>query len=327
MLLTSDYATLTQKLNDWYNEAAAGGVEEWVGKGLFNVIDTDWQVYNHLTIYGTGAFEDVAEGGQLPVVTSQEGDSVTATQRRRGGRVSITKDMRMFERYDQMKAVIQSAVDYAFNRIDQSMADLLLYGMSGTSYTDLYGKTQSSAAADGVALFSASHSNNLNSDVVSNLIVNTAGHTNPAVSRDAIQKTIAASKVYKDPNDVNRPIYLDTIIFTPTNEDLVNRLVLSEGVGGTPNVDINPIKGKIKNLISWAKLETSSVVTSSSAYWFMADSKKIKDSLLAPFAQKPMMAGATQVHDSLNWEYPIDAYYVLQAAWPFGIRGCTGAGS
>lgn len=324
-LQTTDYATLTQKLNQWYNEAAAGAVEGWVGKDIFDVKDTDWQIYNHLTLYGVGAFDDLAEGQQLPVASSQEGDTVSATQRRRGGRISITKDMRMFERYDQMEKIVRSAIDFAFNRIDQSMADVILNGFTGTSYTDLYGISQSNTTSDGVVLFSASHTNNVNSDTARNLIRNAAGTANPALARDPIVKAISDALIYQDPNKVNRPINLDTLIVTPTNDDLAQRIVFSEGVATTPNIDRNPVKGKIKNIICWSKLETSAVKSSTSAHWFLADSKLVKETLIAPFAQKPQMGEATQVHDSLNWEYPIDAYYTLFAAYPFGIWGSTGA--
>jgi hypothetical protein len=57
----------------------------------------------------------------------------------------------------------------------------------------------------------------------------------------------------------------------------------------------------------------------------MADSKGVKKSLKSPFAQKPIMGAATQVHDSLTWEYPIDSYYTLGIGFPKNIFGSTGA--
>ena len=133
MLTTTDYTTLTQKLNEWYNESAKEKVQDWIGKELFDVSETNWQTYNYLILNGIAKFDQVAQGAQLPVASSVEGDSVSATQKRYGGRISITKDMRMFERYDQMQELIRSGVDYAFDRVDQSQADLLTNGFSGTS--------------------------------------------------------------------------------------------------------------------------------------------------------------------------------------------------
>lgn len=323
-IMTSDYSTLTTKLNEWYNEAASDAVESWVGQKLFDVGETDWQVYNYLTLYGAAKFDRVPEGSQLPVASSVEGDSTNASQRRFGGRVSITKDMRMFDRYDQMEEIVKDNVNFAFDRIDQSQADLILNGFTGSSYTDLYGFSQTNLAVDGVVLFSASHTNNLNADVFRNLIRNSAGTSNPGLSRDAIVKARADGRTYRDPNKANRPIVLNTLVVSATNEDLAERTVYSSGVVGTPNVDLNPLKGKVSNIVVWSRLDTRSDGTDTSAYWFLADGKAVTKTLKSPFAQKPQMAEATQVHDSLNWEYPIDSYYTMFAGHAKNIFGSTG---
>lgn len=324
MLTTADYSTLTQKLNEHFNESAKVAIEGWKGKDLFDVIDTNWKAYNYLVLHGAGNFSRVAEGGELPTSTSNEGDSATFTQKRYGGKVAITKDMRMFDRYDQMVEVVQSQTEEAFHKIDQSMADVLTNGFAGTTYTDVYGDTVSNLAVDGVVLFSASHTNNVNSRTFRNLIRNSAGTANPALSRDAIIKARADAMTYKDPNGVNRPVTLDTLIVSAANEDLAERLVFSTGVAGTPNVDINPVKGKINKIMVWSKIDTRSDGTDTSAYWFLADSRKVKACLKAPFAQRPMMQQAEQVTETQNWLYPIDGYYALGLGYPMGIFGSTG---
>src|SRR3990167_875951 len=146
-LQTTDYAGLTAHLNEIFNETVKIKVTSWIGKMLYDTSSTDWQVYTYQQLDGVAKFERVAEGGQFPVASSAQGDSVTATQRRYGGRVSVTKDMRKFERYGEMDRLVRSNAEYAMNRIDQSMADLLLGGF-GTSYTDIYGNTQTSTSPD-----------------------------------------------------------------------------------------------------------------------------------------------------------------------------------
>lgn len=324
-LTTADYTTLTQKLNEWYNEAANETLQSWIGKELFDVSETNWQVYNYLILNGLAKFDRVAEGAQLPVASSTEGDSVSATQRRYGGRISITKDMRMFERYDQMNELVNSSVQYAFDRIDQSQADLLTNGFSGTSYTDIFGFTQANTAPDAVVFFSASHTNNQNSGTSRNLIRNSVGTANPTLSRDAIVTARKDGMTHRDPNSANRPINLNQLIVSATNEDLAERTVFSSGVQGTPNVDLNPLKGKVSNIKVWSRLDTRGDGTDTSAYWFMADSKNVKKTLKSPFAQVPKMGDSTQVHDSLNWEYPIDAYYTMFVGQPYNVFGATGA--
>lgn len=323
-LKTTDYPALTEKLNEVFNESATAGIEEWMGKQLFDVTDTDWKTYDYLVMHGAGNLQRVAEGAELPTVSSNEGDSASWSQKRFGEKISITKDMRMFDRFDQMQEAVQSVTDEAFNKIDQSMADVLLNGFTGTTYTDVFGQTVSNLAVDGVVLFSASHTNNINATTFRNLIRNSAGTANPGLSRDAMVTARADARKYKDPNGVNRPVMLDTLIVSAGNEDLAERLVYSQGVAGTPNIDINPIKGKIKNIIVWSKLDENSAGTDTSDYWFMADSRKVKKCLKAPFAQRPMMHEAENVTETQNWLYPLDAYYVLGLGYPSGIFGSTG---
>ncbi len=320
-LTKSDFPTLTQKLNEWYNEASSDAVADWVGKDIFDVGETDWEVYNYLTLHGVAKFDLVADGQQFPNATSNEGDSTSFTQKQYAGRIGITKKMRKFDRYDQMQEVVNSEVDFAWDRIDQSQADLLLNGFTGTSYTDVYGQTQSNLAVDGVVLFSASHTNNINANTFRNLIKDSAANASPALARDPIVTARKDARVYKDPNGANRPVILDTLIVSATNEDLAERTVYSSGVQGTPNVDLNPLKGKIANIKVWSRLDTNGAGTDTSAHWFMAASKGVKKSLKSPFAQRPMMYSPEEVNDSKTWEYTLDAFYTLGAGYPKNIFG------
>lgn len=325
MILTTDFPTLTQKLNEWFNEAASLAVEAWVGSQLFDVSETNWQVYNGLILNGAAKFDRVGEGQQLPVGSIGEGDNMSITQKRYGGRISISKDMRMFDRYDQIEEVAKDNTQFAFDRIDQSQADLLLNGFTGSSYTDVYGYTQSNLTADAVVFFSASHTNNQNAGTARNLIRNAAGTANPALDRAAIVSARKDAKTNRDPNSANRPVNLDRLIVSATNEDLAERVVYSSGVQGTPNVDLNPLKGKVNNILVWSRCDLSGQSTDTSAYYFLADSRFTKKTLKSPFAQKPVMTPPTQVHDSLNWEYILDSYYTIGLLWPFGVWGSTGA--
>lgn len=327
MFTTADYDHLTKKLNEVHNETAALAVEGWKGKEIFDVVDTDWKIYDYLVMHGAGNLQAIAEGADLPTVHSNEGDSAAFTQGRFGEKIAITKDMRMFDRYDQMKEQVESVTDEAFNKIDQSMADVLLYGFNGSSYIDVYGKTVSALAVDGNTLFHAAHTNNINSRTFRNLIRNTQGTANAQLTRDAIVKTRAEGRTYRDPAGVNRPVDLDLLIVSANKEDLAERILFSSGVQGTNNVDQNSLKGKVTKLMVWSKLDTRSDGTDTSAYWFLASSKNVKKCLKAPFAQRPKMGAGENITESGNWLYPLDAYYVIGRGYPAYIHGSTGAGA
>jgi hypothetical protein len=322
---TSDFSSRTEYLTEIFNESAKRKIADWKGKQLFSTETPERQDYIYRMLDGIAKFERVAEGGQFPLASTTQGDTATWTQKRYGGRVSITKDMRKFDLYNEMNRLVRSNVDAAFDLIDQSMADLILNGFSGTSYTDIYGETQANTSPDGVVLFSASHTNNQNSDTQRNLIRNAAGTANPGLDRASIVEARKDAKVHQDSNGLVRPITLDRLIVTPSNEDLAERVVMSSGVQGTPNVDLNPLKSQVNNIMVWERLEVSGQGTDTSAYWYLADSGRVKDTLHAPMTQLPMMTAPKEVHDSLNWEYVIDAYYALGVGDPFGIWGSTGA--
>lgn len=322
---TRDFGSLTEYLDEIFKEYAVRGMADLKGKQLFDTASPERQDYIYRELEGVSEFRRVAEGGQFPLAVATPGDAMTITQKRYGGRVSVTKDMRKFDLYDQINGLVRSETDAAFSMMDQSMADLILNGFSGTSYTDIFGDIQSNLAVDGVVLFSASHSNNVNSTVQRNLIRDENNAANPALDRAAIVKARTDGKSHKDSNGINRPINLTTLLIGPSLEDVAERTVMSSGIVGTPNVDLNPLKSSVSGIMIWERLGTSGQGTDTSAYWFMVDPMRVKDTLKAPITQLPTLTPPHEVHDSLNWEWVLDAYFALGLGNPFGIWGSTGA--
>jgi hypothetical protein len=323
MIKRTDFPSLTDDLQGIFNETAAVAVAEMKGPEIFEVKDTDRRTFDHLVLHGVGGIQEVGDGQDFPSVTSVEGDSITWTQRQFAAMVPVTKQMRKFDLHDQIESIARSITQDAFHKIDQSYADALTNGWS-TSYTDVYGKTVSSVGTDGLALFSASHSNNLNTGTFSNLILNAAGTSDKALDRDPIVASRALGLKYADPNGIIRPVDLDTLIVSAAKEDLAERLVLSSGVQGTPNVDINPLKGKIKKIITWSRLDTRTGGTDTSAYWFLCDSSKVGQTLKSKFAERPSLDAPTEIPENKTWEYTLDYFYTIGLGYAPYIRGSRG---
>lgn len=322
-ILTSDFTSLTDDLQEIFNEVARTKIAEMRGMNVFSVRDTDRRTYDHLVLHGLSGIKRVAQGADLPSVASVEGDSITYTQTRYGALVSITKDMRMFDLHDQIEGVVRSITEEAFDLIDQSMADILLYGWS-TSYTDVYGQSVSATGPDGLALFNSAHTNNLTTRTFTNLIQNSSGTADPALAVNPVANAIRQAMVYTDPGGLVRPIHLDTLVVAPRNWDLAERIVQSDLLQGTGNNDINPLKGRIRKIIVWERLETRSDATDTSQYWFMFDSQKVGESLKALFAERPSLDPPEQVYKNKNWDYSLDYYYALGRGFPAYIWGSRG---
>lgn len=321
-ITTSDFSSLTDDLQSIFKETAEAAIADMKGQMIFDVRDTDRRTYDHLVLHGQAGIERVAEGSDLPTVSSVEGDSITYTQKRYGAVVPITKDMRMFDLYDAIEGQVRSITQDGFDKVDQSMADVLLHGWD-TSYTDVYNQTETSTGTDGLALFSTAHTNNLNANTFRNQIKDSSATENPALSRDAIVTARKDAMTYQDPNGIVRPVRLNKLLVTPTNEDLAERIVLSTQQSGTANNDVNPLRGKL-DIEVWERLEADGQGTSYSNYWFMYDSSKVGETLKALFAERPTLDAPEQVYKSKNWDYSIDFYYTLGRGFPAYIRGSQG---
>jgi len=323
-ILTTDFPRLTDDLQSIFNEAAQSSVGEMVGNKIFEVKDTNRRTHDHLILHGMDVIRKVAQGADLPSSTLVEGDNITFTQSRYGGIVSVTKDMRMFDLYDEIERVVRSAADDAFHKVDQSMADLLLNGFSASNYTDVYGESVAATGYDGLALFSTVHSNNVSSDTFSNFITNAGSTSAVVLSREAIVETRARAMKFRDPNGLIRPVMLDTVLVSPDKEDEALRIINSQQISGSGENDVNPLRGKMKVEV-WPRLALRSDGTDTSAYWFMYDSKRVKETLKALFAERPSLDAPEQVYKNKNWDYSVDFYYTLGRGYSPFLYGTTAA--
>ncbi len=321
-ITVKDFPSLTDDLQSIFNEVAKQKVAENVGFSIFNVFDTDRRTYDHLILHGVTGIKRVTPGQDLPKITAKEGDTVSWTQEYFGGQVDVTKEMRKFDLHNQIDSLTRSISEDAFDKVDQSLADRIIQGW-GTTYTDVYGDTVSALGPDSLALFSAVHSNPVTASVFSNIITD-GTNTNPALSRQAIVYMRAQGAKHRDPNNLVRPINYDTLIVTPDNEDLADRLINSEYLPGSSNNDKNPLKGKIKKVFVWPRAALASDGTDTSAYWFLADSQGLKESLQCLFAERPSLDAPEQVYENKNWEYTLDFFYAIGAGFPAYIAGSKG---
>ena len=321
-ITTQDFSSLTDDLQEVFNEAAKSEIADMVGFQVFKVQDTNRRTYDWLAIHGLDVIKSVAQGADLPVASGDQGNSATYTQARYGGIVPITKDMRMFDLYDEISSLVKNATQDAFDKVDQSLADVLLYSWA-SSYEDVFGDTITSTAPDGQVLIYTAHTYGVSTSSATyrNQIRLIASATeNPKLSRDAIVDARVDAATYKDPEGMVRPVRLDTLLVAPSNTDLAERIIYSTGVQGTPNVDTNPLKGAVK-VKTWERLQTRTGGTDTSAYFFSYDSRKVGDALKVIFAERPSLDAPEQVYKNKNWEYSIDFYYTIGRGHPAFIRG------
>lgn len=321
-----DFETLTDDLQSIFNETSRNKVSEMVGATIFEVMDTDRRTFDHLVIHGLGKPQRVTPGGDLPKVNTNEGDSISWTQKYYGNSFEVNKEMRKFDLYDTIRALPKTLAESAFDTIDQSYADALLNGWS-TSYTDVYDETVASVGPDGLALFSTVHTNNVNSNTYRNQIKNSSATENPTFARDAIVQARVDASQHKDPEGNKRSIMLDTIVVPMALEDLAERTLYSTQLSNSANNDINPLKGKIKKIVTWSRLDEDSDSNDRSAYWFMYDSRLVNETLKSKFAERPTLDAPDEAYLSKNWQYTLDFFYTIGLGYQAYVWGSKGTNS
>jgi len=325
MITQSDFPALTDDLEEIFNESAEDAIADMQGLKIFSVKDTNRRSYEYQMIHGVEGIEEVTPGQDLPSINSNEGDSIIWTQRYFGGLFDVTKEMRKFDLFGKIEQLPKTLVDDAFSKIDQSFADVLLNGWS-SSYTDVFGGTVTSVGPNAKTLFNSGHDYNVGSETYTNIITD-GTNTNPAISRAAIIATRALRRGHKGADGIIRPVKLDTLIVSQDNEDIAERIVYSNLLQGSMDNDINNLKGKIKSIIVWERLDTSGQGTDTDAYWFMTESKKVGESLQAKFAERPTLDAPDQAYENKNWSYSCDFFYTVGIGHPAYIAGAKGDNS
>jgi len=325
MIKSTDFPALTEELQEIFNETSKQKISEMEGKKLFDVGDTTVLNYLHLVMHGLGHPERVAEGQNIPIQNADEGDSITYSQQYYGSGFAVTKKMRKFDMYDAIRSMPGALADGGWDAVDQSLADVLLFGWS-TSYTDVYGGAVSAVGPDGLALFNTAHTygDSNAAGTYSNMIVDSGAVADKALARDPIIATRAIARKYQDGRGLNRGIDLDTLVVSPDNEDLAERLLFSTQLPGSTNNDINALKGKVKQIIVWDRLAADNAGTDKSDYWFLANGKNAKETLKAKFAERPSLDAPEQVYENKNWEYTLDFFYAIGLGFQPYVYGSRG---
>src|SRR3990167_1749496 len=321
---STDFAALTDDLQSIVNEVRDNKIADMsTASMIFDIQDESRKTHDEVILHGLSGVEHVAEGSNFPRLNTEQGDTITWTQAQYGAIVPVTYLMRKWDLYSQITDIATSAMDDAMDKLDQSFDDMLLYGFASTAYTDVWGLSVTPVGPDADPLFTATHSNGTTSATYSNLI-NDGTNNNPALSRTAIVKERARALKYTDPQGITRPIKLDTLIVGPSNEDLAERLLFSTQIPGEANNDINALKGKVKQLKVWERADLRSDGTDTSAYWFMADSTKVKKTLKAYFTDRPGLLAPHVVPENGDWEYILRLVYSRGFSWASYLRGSTG---
>jgi len=328
VLKTSDYRNLTDHLkviDEVFNDAMADALnrsmyEDIVGVEM-NQFRNDTIQLNH----GLGGVEFIPENTDYPEATGQEGDFISFKKQKYGANVIYTFENRIYDEYNAVVENVESIVDSGISKIDQSFADILNKGHSAAAYTDVYGQSITPVGPDGLALFTAAHTNGTTASTFSNLCTDGISN-NPVLSRAAIVATRNLARNYKDPQGVSRAVYLNKLLVSPDLEDQAIRIVGSDYINGSANNDINPLKGRIE-VMAWEKLTTAGDGADTADKWYFFEDEKVKRTLKGYFSVMPQLAAPQEFDPNKNWNYLFHFLYSRGFSRAPYIYGSDASGS
>lgn len=244
------------------------GQERMGGRSLFNVQDTDKRVEVFNSAIMDNFAHDTGDGENFYENESVYGDELTITQSKYTGSVEITRGVQMFDQYNVVE-VMEGAEGLGrnhSNKIEQDIQQFVKNG-AGTSYVDIDGNTISVLAADGVTLFSSSHTVNGSSSTYDNVDSTAYGQTGMEVGENLARNFLN--------HEGQRANKLMNTIFSTTESQTVN--LIKEYRNATNHVEdaargINTRQGKYDHIaMEYLDADTSGAPDSSTdTYWGLA---------------------------------------------------------
>ena len=314
---THDYWDQTSHLkmiDEIYQESMKEKLDDLV---LLRIFDEETNNHRNDTIVIEEWLTGVAyipENSEYPDAKPWDSDSYTMEKAKYGAKVLITEEMKRYNEIGSMKERIRSIVDDWMEKIEQSLADILLYGFSTSPYTDVYGKTMGAVGQKGLALFNATDGN----------IITAGSVQNPALSVQALDAAYVMGATRKNTKGQYKSIKYDTLLVSPALRSLADTLVNSDKLPWSSDNAVNFNKGRFK-VVESPRLAQRSDGTDTSAYWFVFDSRKIKNQLKVKWAKKPELKAVGEVLFDANEVHRFSYWYSRGFLNYNFIAGSTGA--
>lgn len=325
-------------LTSQFNDLVSNSIIQWekarkefpsVRNELYVVVPsaTQTNVFSSLSSVQTARRRD--QGDDAWKGTLVQGYNKTFTQAEIALQVDVTKQMRMFDKYDEIMYNMREMGRASERRVELDLASLLSFAWS-TSYTNLDGETVTTTTPDGDALISTSHSANGASNTFSNEI----STTHDPISPDTLEALEEKFNSFIDEADGRRvPCRPDTIItgeHAPTVH-MVRRILNSEFLSNTTNNDTNTFRGQYRHLIVPFIDMTHSTEARNSAkveYCFVA---KLMDKDYNGFrmevSQDMKLEPPDQVFESSTWQFLTTMLYDFGTTKANFIAGTKGDAS
>lgn len=274
------------------------------------------------------------EGDDAVIANVQVGYNKTMTARRMGKEITITWEMRRYNKYPEVVAQLTGLVHFCPQKMELDLTHRITFA-TATSYTDLDGQTVTTTVGDGLALVSASHTLNGSSTTFSNVITG-----NPVFSKGGMEiaEGQAQYQIYSNLGE-RRVLNFNTIFSSddPTTVNDIKQFLNSMSDVDQNNPNVTNVYYKKYNHVILKYLATTAAGARDSTkdkYWGLAavgQGTNGWQSYLGVFEQPNLKTPAPgnngeDVHND-DWTYGTRCSYGIVTVSPKGLVLSTGAGS
>lgn len=258
------------------------------------------------------------------------GYSKTAQIKRIAMEISITWEMRRFNKYPQVTAQLTSLTQFCPARADLDLTHRLTFATS-TSYVDMDGVTNDITVGDGLALLSSVHTLKFSSTTYSNLVTGS-----PLFSQSALEaaELLGVSNIYSNFGE-RRSMDFNTIVTSddPNTIREVKKLLMSTADVDTSNSGIvNTYKGRYTHLVLPRLATTALDVydTTKRRWWFLVAKDQGINGWQSyygvaeePNLKTPAAGNNGEDFHNDNWTYGVRMSYLICILAGRGFIGST----
>ncbi len=313
MITTGEFKDLVENTNIafWkgYDKVDA------IAESLYNVSKTDSLMSVHSEMEMSEYAHKKDEGGKHHKAELGQGYTVIFRQEEEGEMISVTKKMRVGDKYDEISRLVTSIGKAQHRRIELNLTHQFTFGAAG-SYTNMDGDLVLCKSGDGLPYFHTAHTLTKSNKTYSNLLTNNGLTGTAEQNRTALSNAERLFVNMKNNFGQRLSIRPDTII-TSDDPDIVNAVqemlystVKTDGSNGTINVNAK----KYEHLIL-PDLDTDSngvKVPAKAGDWFLvskADSRAIMEVAQAVQLTPPNINANSEDFDTESWSWKVNAMY------------------
>jgi len=323
-IATSDFNSLVK--NAYVQWSQARKEFPTVRNQLAVVADVSDKTSEHTGLSGVQTARRRDEGDDAWKGTLKQEYTTTFEQTEIALQMEVTKQMRMFDKYDEIMKKMRQGGRGAERRYEMDVAAYLSYAWA-SSYTNVDGETIATTSPDGNTLIDPTHDANGSSATFSNEI----GTTHDPIDVDTLEDLEELGNSFIDEADGRLvPATFDTIIHArhaPTKHT-IKRILNSELLAETANNDTNTLKGSYKMLevpFMDMNMQTEARDSDKARYVFLANlGNKDTCGLRVEQSQGVRFEAPEQVFDSSTWQFLTTGLYdhgLIRAGWIVGTKG------